>query len=241
MQRLGERHRSPIVNRALRFLTIRLRNRPETRAFADEAASVRAELCKKREAYIEALDERLALSAEITYLDACLDRAVLVNLRRDVAVLGEDRPALEKKLFAGVSPRTGMRPVGGEAQDHYVTGIISRLEGDSDFVPIASHATKLRKRLADLNAALENRRELRIKERLALGDLEEETENATRYYNRMFPQLKLLFPNDLPLVESFFFDLRAPTGGGGHHDGDDDDEDKTLEETVTEWSAPDNE
>jgi hypothetical protein len=237
MQRLGERHRSPIVNRALRFLTIRLRTRPETSAFAEEAASVRSELCKKREAYIEALDERLALSAEITYLDTCLDRAVLVHLRRDLAVLASSRPVLEKRLFAGVSPKTGMRPIGGESQEHYVTGIIGRLEADSEFGPIASHATKLRKRLADLNATLEKRRELRIKERLAFGDLEEETEHASRYYNRMYPQLKLLFPNDLPLVESFFFDLRSPTGASP--EVDEEDEDRALEETVTEWSGPD--
>lgn len=247
MHRLGERHRSPIVNRALRFLTIRLRSRAETLAFAEEAAKVRAELCKKREAYIEALDERLALSAEITYLDACLDRAVLVGLRRDLAVLAADRPTVEKKLFAGVSPKSGMRPVAGESQEHYVAGIIGRLEGDPDFAPIASHAAKLRKRLNDLNAVLAKRRELRIKERLALGDLEEETEHASRYYNRMHPQLKLLFPNDLPLVESFFFDLRAPasSGSGGEPSGaspeteGDEGEDVSLEETVTEWSAPD--
>jgi hypothetical protein len=243
MQRLGERHRSPIVNRALRFLTIRLRSRPETQAFAEEAAQVRAQLCKKREAYIEALDERLALSAEIAYLDACLDKAVLVGLRRDLTVLTSDRPAIEKKLFAGVSPKSGMRPIGGEAQEHYVTGIIARLEADADFAPIASHAAKLRKRLHDLNDALAKRRELRIKERLALGDLEEETEHASLYYNRMHPQLKLLFPNDLPLVESFFFDLRAPSAAASppaiEPEANEEDDSRSLEETVTEWSAPD--
>ena len=244
MQRLGERHRSPIVNRALRFLTIRLRSRPETLAFADEAAQVRGSLCKKREAYIEALDERLALSAEITYLDACLDRAVLVGLRRDLTVLSSDRSAVEKKLFAGVSPRSGMRPIGGDAQEHYVAGIVNRLETDPDFAPIASHAGKLRKRLHDLNQALAKRRELRIKERLSLGDLEEETEHASLYYNRMYPQLKLLFPNDLPLVESFFFDIRAPAAAAAaaaapDTEGNDENDDRSLEETVTEWSAPD--
>jgi hypothetical protein len=240
MQRLGERHRSPIVNRALRFLTIRLRSRPETLAFADEAADVRSALCKKREAYIEALDERLALSAEIAYLDACLDRAVLVGLRRDLTSFA-DRPGMEKKLFAGVSPRSGMRPIGGEAQEHYVAGIIARLESDPDLTPIASHATRLRKRLEDLNEALAKRRELRIKERLALGDLEEETEHASLYYNRMHPQLKLLFPNDLPLVESFFFDLRAPNTPAtvAPEAGEDDDASMSLEETATEWSGPD--
>lgn len=244
MQRLGERHRSPLVNRALRFLTIRLRSRPETLAFADEAANVRVELCKKREAYVEALDERLALSAEIAYLDACLDRAVLVGLRRDLTAVAADRPAMEKRLFAGVSPRSGMRPIAGEAQEHYVAGIIARLESDPDLAPLASHAAKLRKRLEDLNAALAKRRELRIKERLALGDLEEETERSSLYYNRMHPQLKLLFPNDLPLVESFFFDLRAPNtppSAPTEPDAGDDDDDtsKSLEETVTEWSGPD--
>ena len=246
MQRLGERHRSPIVNRALRFLTIRLRSRPETLAFADEAAQVRGALCKKREAYIEALDERLALSAEIAYLDACLDRAVLVGLRRDLTAVATDRPAMEKKLFAGVSPRIGMRPIGGEAQEHYVAGIIARLESDPDLAPLAAHAARLRKRLEYLNEALAKRREVRIKERLALGDLEEETEHASLYYNRMHPQLKLLFPNDLPLVESFFFDLRAtpsptPSAPPEPEGGEDDDDSslRSLEETVTEWSGPD--
>lgn len=237
MQRLGERHRSPIVNRALRFLTMRLRSRPETAAFAAEAAGVRGELCKTREAYIDAHDERIALSAEITYLDSCLDRAVLVHLRRDLAVLAADRLALEKKLFEGVSPNAEMSPIGGESQEHYVLGIIHRLETDPDFAPIAGHAAKLHKRLNALNRALMQRRELRIKERLALGDLEEETENASRYYNRMYPHLKLLFPNDLPLVESFFFDLRSSLDGGhagsGGHDTDEE-EGELNEETLTE-------
>jgi hypothetical protein len=59
----------------------------------------------------------------------------------------------------------------------------------------------------------------------------------------MHPQLKLLFPNDLPLVESFFFDLRAPntavTGAPEPEAGEDDDVSRSLEETVTEWSGPD--
>lgn len=231
MQRLGEKHRSPVVNRALRFLTIRLRSRPETSAFAAEAAGVRAELCRKREAFIEAHDERLALSAEITYLDSCLDRSVLASLRRDLALLLAERPELEKRLFQGVSPAAGMAPIGGDSQEHYVLGIIRRLETEPDFGPLAGHAPRLRMRLKALNAALEFRRELRIKERLALGDLEEETERASRYYNRMYPQLKLLFPNDLPLVESFFFDLH---GGGSEVADLENDEEENRDEAGLE-------
>lgn len=237
MQRLGERHRSPLVNRALRFLAIRLCSRPETSAFGEETSRVRESLAKKREAYIASLDERLAATAEITYLDACLDRTVLVSLRREVLVLATDRPSLEKKLFAGISPRNAMRPVGGEAQEHYVAGIIHRLETSPELAPLSHYGPALQKRLDDLGAALSKRKELKAKEREALSDLEEETEGAVRYYNRMYPQLKLLFPNDLPLVESFFLDLN----GTAHEPGDDenDQQNESLEETVTEWVGPD--
>lgn len=237
MQRLGERHRSPLVNRALRFLAIRLSSRPETSAFGEETTRVRESLAKKREAYIAALDERLAATAEITYLDACLDRAVLVSLRRDALVLASDRPSLEKKLFAKTSPRNAMRPVGGEAQEHYVAGIIHRLETSPELAPLSHYAPALQKRLTDLNTALLKRKELKSKEREALSTLEEELEHAVRYYNRMYPQLQLLFPNDLPLVESFFLDL-----SGTSHDADGEDHDEqteSLEETVTEWVGPD--
>lgn len=238
MQRLAERHHAPVVNRALRFLAIRLCSRPETNAFGEETTRVREALAKKRETYLAALDERLAATAEVTYLDACLDRAVLVSLRRDALVLAADRPSLEKKLFAGMSPRSAMRPVGGAAQEHYVEGIIQRLETDAEFAPLSHCAPALKKRLSDLASATSKRKALKAKEREVLGELEEETENAIRYYNRMYPQLKLLFPNDLALVESFFLDL-----SGTVHDVTDDDADRRdepLEETVTEWSAPDN-
>lgn len=36
---------------------------------------------------------------------------------------------------------------------------------------------------------------------------------ARRFYNQLYPQLQLLFPNDLDLVETFLRDVRSSSSG----------------------------
>jgi hypothetical protein len=63
------------------------------------------------------------------------------------------------------------------------------------------------------------RKDARVKERTAQADLDEALDGARRFYNQLYPQLQLLFPDDPDLVETFFRDLRAPSGGAAAEDG----------------------
>ncbi len=231
MQKLTERHRYSVVDRCLRFTSIRLRSRPEVAALAEDLKRHRAALRAKSDAYLEAYEERAATGYEIGYLDSRLDRAVIVELKRDVAAqLGRlaSGAQLEKKLFQGVSPSTGMAPVADEAQAGYVAGILSRLETDPDFAPVAGHAKKLRKLQGRIDDALARRKEQRVTERLAYGDLDEALAAARRAHNQLHARLSLAWPDDPALVESFFVVLRKRAAAG------DTDADSAPEEPVVD-------
>ena len=225
MQKLGDKHRYSVVDRCLRFTSIRFRSRPEAAPYAEGLKKHRATLRAKSDAYLDAYEERVATGYEIAYLDSRLDRAVIVDLKRDVAALlgklanGEQ---LEKKLFQGVAPSAGMAPVADEAQSGYVAGITSRLETDPDFAPVASHAKKLRKLQKSIDEALTRRKDQRVTERLAYGDLDEALEEARREYNQLHARMTLAFPNAGALVESFVVALKKRGGTeseGGAEDG----------------------
>lgn len=216
MQKLGEKHRYSIVDRCLRFTSIRLRSRPETAALVEGLKKHRATLRTKSDAYLEAYEERVATGYEIGYLDGKLDRAVIVDLKRDVAAqLGKlaNGAQLEKKLFQGQAPSAGMAPVADDAQASYVAGIMSRLESDADFEPVSGHAKKLRKLQKSIDEALARRKDQRVTERLAYGDLDEALDAARREYNQLYARLSLAFPDDPALVESFFVVLKKRASG----------------------------
>lgn len=211
MQKLGDKHRYSIVDRCLRFTAIRLRSRPDAASLAEGLKAHRATLRAKSDAYLEAYEERVATGYELGYLDSRLDRAVITDLKRDVlAQLGKlpNGAQLEKKLFQGVAPSEGMAPVADDAQAGYVAGIVSRLESDADFAPVAGHAKKLRKLQKQIDEALGRRKDQRVTERLAYSDLDEALDAARREYNQLHARLSLALPSDPSLVESFFVTVK---------------------------------
>lgn len=216
MQKLTEKHRYIVVDGALRYVRIRARSRPETASLAPKVAKLRTSLRDARETYLEAYDERVAVNAEIAYCDARLDKAVIVGLKRDVAVASAKRAdgaAFEKKLFQGMAPSVGMKPVATEEQENYVAAILDRIDNDADYAAFAPNAKLIRKGQKDLDDLLASRKDARVKERTTQADLDEALDTARRFYNQLYPQLQLLFPNDLDLVETFFRDLRSASSG----------------------------
>jgi hypothetical protein len=196
-----------------------LRSRPETAALADEAAAVRADLRKKREAWEDAVDESRAATAEVVFRDANLDAEVKGGLKAGLGVMTASMPqkrreALTAKLFGGKPPAEGMKPVGGPIQAHYVDAILAHL-ATPDFAPLADHAGKITVLRTALSTAETTRMERRTAEQLARTALEDATEAAKRFYNQMAARLELLFPDDPAFVESCFLDLRnaAPDQG----------------------------
>lgn len=210
MQNLREEHGVETHLRALRYLSIRLRSRPATSNGAPAVDAAREDVKAKSEAYEAALEQRVAASAEIEYLDGRLDGSV-IGLGRDVLALvkGDRGDARYLKLFP-VAPTTMMKPVGGDAQATYVNVILDRIAEDDDLSALRSHLKPIRQQLDALEKATQARRQLTIAESKALGDRRLALEDARRVYRLMHPRLLLQFPDDPALVESYFAKLSAP-------------------------------
>ncbi len=207
MQQLRDCHSPAIILRALRFLSIRLKSRPQSAEIELSVTQARAKLIAADEAFSQALEERVAASAEVHYLDGILNKGVADVAREALAqVKGDRNDARYMKLFA-VSPSTAMRPVAGEAQERYVQNIISRLAEDASLAPLKSHADMLKGHLAALNAAVAKRQELYVPEAKAAADRRIAADEARRIYNQAAARLALMLGNDRALIDSFFFDL----------------------------------
>jgi len=208
MQRLLSKHRFTDVDRAMRYLSIRLGSRPETATLQAPINDARQALREAEEKHQQALQARVAATAEIEYLDGRLDDFVMA-ISRDVLVLtnGDRGDARYLKLFS-TAPSVGMAPIASEGQDLYVRNILSRVREDADLEPLRRHVDELAARHAALDAAMEKRRSLSVPEGTADADRRLALDNARRVYNRTEAQLRLVI-EDKALIESYFMPLSA--------------------------------
>jgi hypothetical protein len=209
MQSLSERHGFPIVERGLRFLAIRLKSRPETKDLAGEVEALRQRLRERDDIWAQAQEVRVAASAEVAYVDTLLGDGV-ISLAREIAFTanGDYSDPRYQKLFP-TTPSVAMAGVAGDTQTRYVKTILSFLKQDDELKPWRARAKTLDEQLKQLEAAVAKRDELYIPEAKALAERRQVLDEAKRVYNLMHPRLRLLFPRDKALVESFFARLSA--------------------------------
>lgn len=218
MQKLRERHGVATVLAVLRFLSIRLRSRPETSDLAQAVEQTRGKLRDKSENYAEAREMRVAASAEIVYRDSELD-AAMAGLVRSVLVKTQGRRDHEMyvKLFPQ-SPSVLMLGQADNKQDVFVKTVLDILRNDAQFADFAAEADSLERSSTALQQAVEQRDALYVPESHASADLRVAMDQAKRVYNLAYPRLQLLFPNQRGLVESFFADLSAKSAASNHSD-----------------------
>lgn len=211
MQALREDQGIDVYLRAFRFLAIRLRSRPETVELKPGADTQRENLRAANDRFEDALEERVAATAEIEYLDVKLDEQVLALARQlNVLIAGNREDPRYKKLFP-VAPTTMMKPVAGDDQSTMVQAIVDRISNDADFSSLQHFAEPVRARLDQLEAATKARKQLYVAEALAQADRRSVMDDARRVYRLMQPRLTLMFPDDSALVESFFATLSGGT------------------------------
>lgn len=205
MERLRDDHRFPTVKRAVRFCALRLGSRPELGECAAVMTRCRADLRSREETWEDAVDARVASTAEVTWCDQRLDQAVS-SLARDVNVLVEGRTddPRYRRLFL-VAPSDGMRPVGGDAQGRFVRNLLDTLESDDAFVNERKHAAMVRARQGALDTAVARRDALQLAEQRARRELDIAAEQARATYNQMTHRVALVYPDDATLVDSFFW------------------------------------
>src|SRR5438034_8570437 len=100
MQNLREIDGVSVIDRALRFLSVRLKSRPASADLAPEIIDLRRKLHDADNVWQDAVTERMSDSAEITYLDEQVDDATM-DVVRQVNVLTKNNASDERyrKLF----------------------------------------------------------------------------------------------------------------------------------------------
>ena len=205
MEKLRDDHSFPVVKRAVRYCALRLTSRPELAEGAAAMATCRATLRRCEDAYDDALDAKVAATAEVTYRDGRLDRAVAA-LARDVnaVVDGRTDDPRYQRIFL-VSPSEGMRPRGGPEQDRFVQNVLATLEKDDDFADLRKHAVPIGACQRELDEAVARRAGLELAEKRAGRELDIAAAEARDTYNQMAHRVALVYPKDAALVDSFFW------------------------------------
>lgn len=209
MEKLREDHGYFTVRRGMRFLSIRLRSRPLSAGLAGDVDRERDALGARNEAHENAFEERVAASAEISFLDGMLGAAV-ADLARDVNVLVKGRTDDPRylRIFIG-TPSERMKPVGGPEQDRFVQNILDVLSKDPDFASLHAHLPLITEWQQQLSDAVKRRESLQLAEDRARQELDIAIARARKVYNQMEHRLALVFPDHESLVESFFRSTRA--------------------------------
>jgi hypothetical protein len=204
--RLSEDYGAPTVLRALRYLCIRLQKFETATAIVSELEQCRSELSSAQEAFEIAYTERVAATAEVSYLDEVLDQTVL-NLAAETARLlpGGSDDERYRALFP-VAAAEALASTASHRQHRFVHHVLENLRSESAFGPLRSHAALIEQRQHALEASLAER-ELRFQaEASATRRRNEALDEACRSYNRSFSRLQLLF-RDGARIESLYPNL----------------------------------
>jgi two-component system, OmpR family, sensor kinase len=218
MHQLLGHHGYTTVARALRVLLLRLKSRADTQLFAETVQEAWTELQQAHEAWEQARAERLAISAEIEWLDARLDKRVMTLAHEALKLWGDNRNDPRYARLFPISPAKAMAPIANDTQARFVRGTIDLLKHDPELTDLENHASLLQEAQEALNASLHRREELYLPESVTSRKRREALDKSRRSYNRCYPMLKLHFEDEPALVESFF--VRLTNRGLGEDEDD---------------------
>jgi hypothetical protein len=205
MRRLDDRHDLAATDRALRYLSERLRTRGITRPFIQPIEAVRQRAHAAHDTWLTANIARVAAAAEIEYCDDIVDAHVLQLAEEIQGFLGCTREDERFQALFPVAPAIAMANLAGDEQMAFVDALIARLKAHADLSRAFSDHLKIIS--ADqhaLEAALERRMELHTEEASARTNRSMALESARRMYNITHARLQLAICDDSDLLDSFF-------------------------------------
>jgi len=215
LQTLTQRHGTPTVLAALRHLSIRLRAAPDTASTAPPIDAARATLTEAEEAWLDARERRVALSAEIEWLSGRLDAAVAALARDAIVLVAGNRGDVRYRRLFPVAPSQLRAANGDDGARRYVRAVLGVVREDRELTALVAHADPMQAALDVLEGALAHRDEARVIELRASTERGAALDAARRAYNQTSPMLELLLPDDPGRVESCFKDLNgAPAATG---------------------------
>jgi hypothetical protein len=185
---------------------------------ADEIDTERKRLTSANDVYEQAVEERVAATSLIVFLDSTVDGGVM-DLSREVSVITHNKTddPLYRTLFP-IAPSTAMKPVASDSQNTFVKALIDRIETDSRYESLRGRVQTLKVAEAELEGALKAREDLRTPEVRAAVDLSAALDSAKRAYNKLPARLSLIFDNKA-FIETFFVKNPKP-GGADEEEGD---------------------
>jgi len=124
------------INRTLRYFSIRLNPFVVAAALCAEANSQRVALTERNERWQQAVEERVAATAEITYRDEQLDTLIAALARELLVLTNVDRNHATFRKLMPTSPTLAIRSIGGDVQTRYVKTVLAVLNDDPDFVSL---------------------------------------------------------------------------------------------------------
>lgn len=215
MQKLQEYHGVPTTLRALRRLDLALPRVPELADHRPAVASRREKLVEARDAWEDCVERRMAVTAELEYLDGEIDHLVVGLGQRWFLECDRNRHAPAYRKLFPVAPSTATAGVADEKQTRFVTTLIETIHADAAYAALKAEAAALAGLMERLREAQERRRDLYAKEAQARASLDAAADEARRFYNGLYHQFVVALPDQPRLVESLFLTItKAPAAVG---------------------------
>lgn len=214
---LAARSGTPSTLRALRFTWLRLQSRADTASLAEPLEAARLRLRAAADAEAELEERSAAFTAEIAYLDS-LEDAEVSSLARELRVLigGNLKDPRWTKLFS-TAPSELVKPVGGPVVSLHIHHILRTMAIDGDYASLGARRDALDAAREAVEAAETARSSLGGPLMAAQLERRQALEAAHRVYNRVKPQLQLLFDSPA-LIRSFFPPAAAAAAEEGETD-----------------------
>ncbi len=208
MQTLKERHGTTASLQAMRVLHARLAPYEEAAELRAELAAAARRLEEARSRFEETLAERVAATQRLVYRDTLLDEAVMRLSRTMLARLDGDRRHRRYQAVFVRPPSLAMRTRGGEAQKAFVQAVVQAARADEEASRWGELLDAIEAAQRELDRAAEERTARRAEEQEARRKLLQALQDARQQYNACYLKLRLMWPDERALVESFFPVLR---------------------------------
>lgn len=207
MQKLKNTHSCNHILKVLRFFIARLQGHSGLPEMAEQINQVKTNLQELQENWLQAVEERVASTAYITYLDQVVDGHVMDLTRRVLSKTKNNRADPHFIILFPIAASAGMAPVASVSQNRYVKSILQILHNDPEYAEYSESKELIGNAQKELKENLKHREELYIIESQANTKRRIAMSEACREYNVTYPRLRLLFPDNPKLVESFFIRL----------------------------------
>ena len=196
MAKLNEGDHFPTVDVALAVVLLRLDSRPETRHLLPPVKAANDEMQAAHTAWRVAVILAMAATLDVNYRDELVDAAYMAISRALLAMVGGNRQALLWRQVYSEAPSKTVAPMATPEQSRAVERVIETITADDAYQGLRHLVPALVEAQADLKTALVAREAADAKVHSAAHKRELAVGAARQAYNRLFPELDLLFPNE---------------------------------------------